>query len=393
MTSPAIAAVIPTRGRREVALQAIRSLLDQDCPIEIFVSDNSALPDEELRDFCRAPAAVHYLRPPREMLMAAHWDWAVRQAMERSGATHFTVHYDRKITKPRHLGMARAIAAKWPDRVLTWSHDAVSDTPPPLRLWQAPWTGNVFSLRSERLVQLTAAGRAGAIWSHALPLLSNCLVPREVLSDVIARFGDLCDSTTPDSCFAYRFFTLRAHYLHFDRALAVVHAPQRSTGLGYVRGGGGDFDDFGRMWGDRPWLADAPLPGLTLGLNMLYHEYERVRRATGEQLPPVARAAYLDDLASGLPLVTDRATRAQLRHALQRGGWRARDLRGRLRFFVRHRVLGALDRHFGIRFRRVQGRAVTNDEEALRMALHDPLPRQTTARHLALLDPVEVGAA
>lgn len=387
-----IAAVIPTRNRASLAMEAIRSLREQDCAVEIFVSDNSPSPDATLRDFCRA-GGVHSLRPPREMPMPTHWDWAIREAMARSAATHFTVHYDRAVAKPRRLGAVQAMASRWPDRVITWSRDYVADTPPPLRLWQAPWTGNVYELRSERPVQLTAAGRAGAITSHALPLLSNCLTPRAVLSDVIARFGTLCDSTSPDSCFAYRFFTVRERYLHFDRALGVLHAPHRSSGLGYLRGRGGDFDDFRRQWGDRPWLDAAPIPGIDLGLNMLYHEYELVRRATGERLPPIDRGAYLDDLASGLPLIGARETRAALRRVLAEAGWKGSETRGRVAAFMRHKALPFLDERFGIRVPGVSGRVFRDDRDALRHALAHPRPRSRSARHLAPLEPEPVETA
>lgn len=388
-----IAAVIPTADRGTVAIQAVQSLRDQDCDVEIFISDNSASPDDALRERCRA-ASVHYLRPPEPaMVTPRHWEWAVRQAMERSDATHFTVHYDRKVTKPHHLDMVQSVASRWPDRVITWPHDYVAHMPPPKRLWQAPWSGNVYALRSERLVQLTAAGRAGSISSHALPLLSNCLVPRAVLSDVIARFGDLCDSTTPDSCFAYRFFAVRERYLHFDRALGVLHMSHRSTGLGYMRGGGGDFDEFRRRWGDRPWLDAAPVPGLDLGLNMLYHEYELVRRATGERLPPIDRAACLDDLARGLPLVGDAETRAALRRVLVDEGWSGRETRLRAIAFVRHRVLPFLDEYLGLRVPGITGRVFRDDREALQHALTHPRPRSRSARHLALLQPELVETA
>lgn len=385
-----IAAVIPTAERGPLAIQAARSLLDQDCAVEIFVSDNSASPDDALHEFCRT-SAVHYLRPSRQMATSQHWDWAIRQVMDRSDAAHFTVHYDRKVTKPHHLGSVQSLVSRWPDRVITWPHDYVADTPPPMRLWQAPWTGNVYTLRTERVVRLTAAGRASAITSQALPLLSNCLVPRAVLSEVITRFGNVCNSTTPDSCFAYRFFAAHASYLHFDRALGVLHMPHRSANRGYLRGSGGDFDEFRKRWGERPWLDAAPIPGLTLGLNMLYHEYELVRRATGAQLPPIDRAPYLEDLAVGLPLVSDPQTRHELRRRLVEEGWSGRETR--LRWFLRHRVLTALDEWFGLRLPGTTGRVFRDDREALRHALAHPRPRRRHARHLDLLEPelVETG--
>jgi hypothetical protein len=393
MTVPSIAAVIPTRDRSALAMDAVRSLLDQDCPTEIFVSDNSPLPDHALREFCGdlAHERVTYMRPPSCLVQASHWDWAVRQAMERSTATHLTVHYDRKISKPHHLDMLQSVGAKWPELVISWSHDYVADIPPPMRLWQPPWTGNVYELTTSRMTELTAEGRASAIPSHALPLFSNCLVPRTILAEIIERFGTLCDSTTPDSCFAFRFAALHEHYLHFDRPLGIIYAAHRSSGFGYLRGSGSDWEDFQKTWGDRPWLDAAPVPGINVGLNMLYHEYELVRRATGEQFPPIDRGGYLDDVGSGLRLVGDAGTRAALGRVLQNEGWRGSDARGRVRAFVRHTLLGFLDERLGIRLPNVTGRVFRDDETALRHALSHPRRRQKHARHLAILAPVQVG--
>src|SRR5688572_21373546 len=93
-----IAIVIPTRNRPQLAINAVKSLLDQDCEIDIFVADNSSSPDG-LPDFCR-DSGVHYLRPGSELSMPENWDFAVRRAMEISDASHFSVHYDRKFSRP-----------------------------------------------------------------------------------------------------------------------------------------------------------------------------------------------------------------------------------------------------------------------------------------------------
>ena len=73
-----IAVLIPTRNRPELAVDAVRSLLDQDCALDIYVSDNSTDP-EPLREFARTEPRVHYLRPQTELSMPQHWDWAMRQ--------------------------------------------------------------------------------------------------------------------------------------------------------------------------------------------------------------------------------------------------------------------------------------------------------------------------
>ena len=293
--------------------------------------------------------------------------------------------------KPDALELLELAAASWPETLMSWPHDYVADMPPPLRLFQPPWTGNVFALRTARLVELTSEGRATAIYSHAIPLLSNCLVPRSILTETVERFGDLCDSTTPDSCFAFRFAAQRDLYLHLDRPLGVTYAAGRSAGGGYLRGNGDDWLDFQRSWGDRPWLAAAPIPGFNLGLNMLYHEYELVRLVTGERFPPIRFGAYLDDLAIGLDLVKDSEARTALRQVLEEKGWKGRTESTPVRDFIRSKLIDPLDRHLGIRLRGATGRAFRDEQRALRHSLAHPRRPAKQPRHLALLEPVRVG--
>lgn len=393
MTLPTIAALIPTRDRGELAMAAVRSLLDQDCPIEIFVSDNGDTPDRGLADFCEGHGdrGIHYIRPAAPLSQPGHWDWALRQAMERSQATHFTVHYDRKYSKPDQFGQVRLLAERRPDSLISWPCDFVAEIPPPTRLWQVPWTGKVYTLTTAPIVELTAAGRATAIYSHALPLLSNCLVPRPALAAMIDRFGNLCDSATPDTCFAFRFAALRDDYLHLDRPIGIIRAPQRSSGAGYMRGEGDEWQDFQKAWGERPWLAAAPIPGLNLGLNILYHEYELVRREVGDRFPPIQFAPYLDDLATGLGLIGDPDAKSAFRRLLKEKGWPGRDRSRPLRTLLRHTFLGFLDEHLGLRLPGVPGRVFRDDEKALGHALAHPRRPQKSSRHLATLAPVMTG--
>src|SRR3954469_3804894 len=116
-----LAALIPTRNRPDLAMNAVRSLKDQGVDIDLYVSDNSAA-EGALRAFCEAEG-VTYLRPPAELSMPEHWDWALRQALERSPATHFTLHYDRKFSKPGHWDRIRALADRRPDQLIAFPVD------------------------------------------------------------------------------------------------------------------------------------------------------------------------------------------------------------------------------------------------------------------------------
>src|SRR5687768_14594798 len=73
--------VIPTRNRARLAIEAVRSVLnEQGCRFEVFVSDNSTDETEvrRLADFCaqEADPRLTYLRPEAALGMPAHWDWA-----------------------------------------------------------------------------------------------------------------------------------------------------------------------------------------------------------------------------------------------------------------------------------------------------------------------------
>ncbi|HEV7484339.1 MAG TPA: hypothetical protein VGQ65_01560 [Thermoanaerobaculia bacterium] len=383
-----IAAIIPTRNRASFAIAAVQSLLAQDVSIEIFVSDNSTDPDP-LREFCRTETRVRYLRPPAELSMPAHWDWAIRQAMELSSASHFTVHYDRKLSKPGIWAELAASASKNPDVLLSFPLDSISYDPPPLRLWQTPWTGKPFTIRTERVARLLSDGKVAAI-SHALPLLSNCIVPRAMLDSIVERFGNVCDSTAPDSAFMARFFALYGHYIHFDRAAGILYGSTRSSGMGYMRGGGGDFDDYRKRWDDRAWLDAAPIPGINLGGNILFHEYELVRRETGDRLPPLDPAGVMNDLSTELRWIHDPEMKADLRRILREHGWNGPDppphaapsrysAAYQLFCMVRARV-------FGVVPATITGFAFRDDATALKYALKYPRQAQKDASHLAVFE-------
>ncbi len=322
-----LALIIPTRNRADLAAAAVRSLLDRPgCRVCVFVSDNSPEGEEarRLADFCGSlnDPRVVYMRPPEPMPMPEHWDWAVRQALARSDATHFGVHYDRRVTKPGHLGLAARVVARHPGLLLTYSHDQVADFPTRVTVYQTPWTGKVYRIQVSRVLELTAQARIDDM-AHALPVLSNCIVPREAIEGIIRRFGNLCVSTGPDSCFTYRFCALNDQYVYLDRALDVLYASHRSNGLGYFRNKtDGDFGDFLKMWGERRWLEAAPIPGINLGQNMLYHEYELVRRVVGDRFPPIDLDCYLRDLAAALRWVEDPEVKDALRALLMERGWR-----------------------------------------------------------------------
>lgn len=323
-----VAIVIPTRNRAPLAIAAIRSLLSIDHPrlACILVSNNSSEPRHAraLADFCEAsddPRLIH-IAPPRALAMADHWDWATQQALEHSDASHFALHYDRRISLP-DLRLVLDLTARWPDRPITYLLDIVYPALGRFFVRQMPWSGGLFEITTRRAVELASQGLLTDLW-QAFPVLVNCFTPRAVIERVRDRFGSVCASTSPESCFGFRFAAVAESYLHFDRALGVHYGYAHSNGMGYMRGdASGTFGDFLTLHGDRPWLAAAPIPGLTLGQNSFYHEYALVQREAGiERFPPIDWNGYLADLARGLPWIEEPSHRAEAEEALTLHGWR-----------------------------------------------------------------------
>src|SRR3954466_10998454 len=212
---------------------------------------------------------------------------------------------------------------------------------------------------------------------HSFPILSNCAVPRTVFAEIRQRFGAICDSTGPDAAFTFRFCALAESYMHLDASLSIVYATYRSNGAGYLSGRPTDYDEFKRAWGDRPWLDAVPLPGLDLGWNALFHEYELVRREVGDDgIPPLSTQGYLHGLAHGLRYVEDGARRTELRALLEGQGWRGeaepvvapavRTLRSRVGGLRRRKsVVRFLDSTLGVKPTHITGFTFRTEDEAI----------------------------
>ena len=325
-----LAVVIPTRNRATLAIAAVESLLGQPgCRYDVFVSDNSTDAAEvaRLSQYCAAAEGpVTYLKPEQPLRMATHWDWALRTAMERSDATHFTIHYDRRLTKPAHLSLICEAMAARPNELLTFVFDLVTTERGKSVVWHSPWDGRMYTVPTSRVLEMTAQGRIMEM-GQSFPVLSNCAVPRAVLQAIVQRFGSICDSVAPDSSFTYRFCETHDRYVHLDRTVGIAYAYDRSTGMGFVQNTGRDFADFMQWWGDRPWLDAAPIPGLNIGQNVLFHEYELVRRATAHPgFKPIDFKGYLHELGLSLLFLQDPVREAELREVLVRHGWDQRQL-------------------------------------------------------------------
>ncbi|HUR83169.1 MAG TPA: glycosyltransferase family A protein [Thermoanaerobaculia bacterium] len=381
--------ILPTRNRAELAMAAIRSLLAQEgCDVEILVSDNSSSDDElrRLEEFVRGADddRVAYLRPPRELRMAGHWNWIAEQALAREDVTHVALQYDRKVWKPGALRALIDACERDPEATLTYGCDVSLHSSRGRTALAYPGSGKLYEIRTRRVVELTARAMIGEL-EQAFPVFANSIVPRATLERMRARFGSICESAMPDSAFAYRFCATEDRYVHFDAAPVVAYAYEKSNGLAYFRGdASGTYGDWMRLWGNDAWLDAAPVPNLPLGPNVMFHEYALVQRAAGEErFPRVDFPAYLRVLAVGLASIENPALRAELRAVLERHGWAEE----------RRSLLRRLASRLRAPFRRAAPPApeFATDAEAVQHLLA-PRPFLPKNPNLAALKPVEVAA-
>jgi hypothetical protein len=229
------------------------------------------------------------------------------------------------------------------------------------------------------------------------------MVPRNTFARIRTRFGSICDSASPDVAFVFRLCAVDDVFHHLDQALFIVYGFAHSNGWGYLRGDvSGAWADWIKLWGDRPWIDAAPIPELNLGQNVMFHEYNLVRRVAGDRFPPIDRERYLDNLGSSLASISDLKLRSEMYETLERHGWRGELPQPPAAKPLYKRVLGPpvrpLRRLIAAARRKVSGpfgnghtAVFANDAAAVRYLLaHEYTSEETSDNRLASLHAVPV---
>src|ERR1044072_4237520 len=103
-----VVVVIPTRNRPDLAITAIESVLTESAGnLSLLVSDNatSEAAHQKLAAYCNGVSDPRLIlvSPPEHLSMAAHWEWAMNQALRNTAATHLIYLTDRSLFKPGEL--------------------------------------------------------------------------------------------------------------------------------------------------------------------------------------------------------------------------------------------------------------------------------------------------
>ena len=158
--------VIPTRNRPELAAIAVKSVLHQDlADFEIVVSDNS---NEQLAArvaeavSALADSRVRYVRPPAELNMGAHWEFALHHAQ----GDYVGYLTDRMAFRPDALSQIRAEILKRGSQVISYSSTGILELERPYRLQRPPFSGRAETFDAPWVVSLMA--RSVAPWVVSL---------------------------------------------------------------------------------------------------------------------------------------------------------------------------------------------------------------------------------
>ena len=290
-----LAIVIPTRNRADLAINAIRSVLEARVPqLRIVVAENSTDPAEraKVREFCAASSVpIDFAPPDVPLSMADNWNYALERALAIDDVTHATIVTDRMLLKPGELPILVDAVAAHPDRVMIFMEDRAYDDRDPVGLVQARWTGRLVEVSAARLLELAAGMQL-----HPAPRIMNCVVPREVFIQVRRRFGSITGPVSPDYVFAYRCLAVVDSVYYFDRSPVLYYAWNRSNGQSFGRGiQTRDSADFLKNLSN-DWVPNAcsPIPELSTIVNSIVHEYCKVQQQTNDpKFPPIDFDQYL----------------------------------------------------------------------------------------------------
>lgn len=319
--------VVPTRNRAQIAINAIRSVLDQDVEgVAVMVSDNSTSESdrEQLAGFCAQlnDTRLRYVRPPQSLPMTAHWDWAIDQALTSYDSSHVIYLTDRMMFKNGALKEVVKLATLYPDKVISYNHDRIVDHIQPIRVEHYPSTGKLWEVPTERFSWLVSQG----MLHHGLPRMLNCIVPRAVLDRFRQRFGNVFASIAPDFNFCFRCLDVVEAVLFYDQTPIFHYALSRSNGASVTRGemtpDNADFTANLPVDNSVRNFATA-IPQLNTAVNAVFNEYLIYKEETqSPRFFDLDFQKYLAANAIEVMEISDPQQRAEMQRLLEKHGFR-----------------------------------------------------------------------
>jgi len=325
--------LIPTRNRLELLRFACESLTQgatqlKDESFAFWVSDNST-PEiaDEVRAFVETIPAIRYLRPPNELSMTEHWNWAIEEVLrdkERNG-DYLGILTDRFACLPGKLdSVARIVSDLRPD-LLSFGYDTINDSQESIfKISRKKWSKRVTWISRDKIFE----DFRKCHFKMELPRLLNCVVRVEKLDEIRQTAGQYMVSISPDFSFCMEYLAQNLGIYFLSDAVFFQHGLNRSNGFSSTidTGKSKEHEDFmsflpkGNHW-------SAPVGDIHTLLNGVVHELEVARSRRGRpedgQFPEIDIQAY----GNAILLETRHRTtidRRDLKERLVRLGWRPR---------------------------------------------------------------------
>jgi glycosyltransferase involved in cell wall biosynthesis len=223
--------IIPSRNRPELLPIALASLTDQSAnQFEILVSDNSS---EDIAKINAAHVAsisdsrLRYVRPPKEMSMVEHWNWAVQQA----SGDYIAFLTDRMLFKIE--GVKKLIEAidRHRPNLMVYFNDRIKQHQAPYILERSRYTEDVHKLNIQCILDACKEGMISRMW----PRMLNSIISRSLLSKMQDRYGAVFTGIVPDYSFCFQAIELVDSFYLMDARLFISAGHGASNGNAFYK--------------------------------------------------------------------------------------------------------------------------------------------------------------
>ncbi|MGV1752274.1 glycosyltransferase family 2 protein [Agrobacterium sp. CG674] len=275
--APFFSIVIPTRNRPEYLPDAIASVMRQTfSDFELIVSDNSdeahAAENQRIIASYRGHERFQYIRPPSDLPMVDHWEWALR----RTAGRYIGFLTDR---------MALRLYA------LQFAHNTIQSTQTPAICFASEDSIELPGYRSVRRIsnalqvrEVLSKDKLSEFSKGKLPKdtprMLNSLVDKSVIAKIEEKYGSVFCSISPDYIFTFRLMGEIPAFTASTAPLLVTQGEKRSTGRAFKIGkmnsdSQGMLSNIRTIYGE--WLKFGPIPGdVYLMPNVILREYDVV---------------------------------------------------------------------------------------------------------------------
>lgn len=289
MMSPYFSVVVPTRDRPYLVVDTIRSLISQTfSDFEIIVSDNSSpeLADETRRQldaFLRSDRRVRYIRPPVELNMTSHWEWAV----QRAAGAYVGIITDRMVLRHYALNEISLISNRLSPPSICVGNTVVKEAFGRFALRQLYSTGEPRAVQTrEKIAQFSR----GELYKDC-PRMLNSFTRREILEDISKKYGRIFSSISPDYFFCFRILDEIESYIVIDAPMIVAQGETLSNGRAFNLGRPNEASRLFLkqiMQEQSHWLNYGPIPNdVWVMPNVILREYAAVSNSSLSGKMPV----------------------------------------------------------------------------------------------------------